>query len=86
MRSRRIFTSFNLSKHVPIAKARAHRFWWEWNLSKHVPVAKYWFVSLLIAWMISVITWCHVLEFLRGSQVSKREEIDQEIAFYVMKQ
>ena len=79
MRSCRIFTSFNLSKHVPIAKARSHRFWWEWNLSKHVPVAKYWFISLLIAWMISVITWFHVLEFFRGSQVSKREEIDQKL-------
>ena len=36
--------------------------------------------------MISVIAWCHVLVFLRGSQVSKREEIDQKIAVYVMKQ
>ena len=36
--------------------------------------------------MISVIVWCYVLVFIRGSQVSKRAEIDQEIAFYVMKQ
>jgi len=32
-------------------KTRSHRFWWEWNLWKRVPIAKYWFVSLLIAWM-----------------------------------
>ena len=85
MRSRRIFTSLNSSKHVPIAKTRSHRFWSEYNLSKHVPVAKYWFVSFLIAWTISVIVWCYVLVFIRGSQVSKRAENDQEIAFYVMK-
>ena len=85
MRSRRIFTSLNSSKHVPIAKTRSHRFWSEYNLSKHVPVAKYWFVSFLIAWIISVIVWCYVLVFIRGSQVSKRAENDQEIAFYVMK-
>ena len=86
MRPRRIFTSLNSSKHFPIAKTRSYRFWSEYNLSKHVPVAKYWFVSFLIAWIISVIVWCYVLVFIRGSQVSKRAENDQEIAFYVMKQ
>ena len=86
MRSRRIFINFKVIKHVPIAKTRSHRFWSEYNLSKHVPVAKYWFVSFLIAWIISVIVWCYVLVFIRGSQVSKRAEIYQEIAFYLMKQ
>ena len=85
MRSRRIFIGFKFIKRVPIAKTHSHRFWSEYNLSKHVPVAKYWFVSFLIAWIISVIVWCYVLVFIRGSQVSKRAENDQEIAFYVMK-
>ena len=85
MRSRRIFTSLNSSKHVPIAKTRSHRFWSEYNLSKHVPVAKFWFVSFLKARIISVILWCYVLVF-RGSEVSKRAEIDQEIVFHDMKQ
>ena len=75
MRSRRIFTSLNSSKHVPIAKTRSHRFWWEWNLSKHVPVAKYLFVSLLTAWISNVIVRCHVLVHLGGPQVLKRAEI-----------
>ena len=85
MCSHRIFISFKFIKRVPIAKTHSHRFWSEYNLSKHVPVAKYWFVSFLIAWIISVIVWCYVLVFIRGSQVSKRAENDQEIAFYVMK-
>ena len=81
MRSRRIFTSLNSSKHVPIAKTRSHRFWWEWNLSKHVPVAKYLFVSLLTAWISNVIVRCHVLVYLGGPQVLKRSEIYQELDF-----
>ena len=75
MRSRLIFTIFNLSKHVPIAKTRSHRFWWEWNLSKHAPVAKYFFVSLLTAWISNFIVRCHVLVYLGGPQVLKRSEI-----------
>ena len=72
MRSRCIFISLNLSKHVPIAKTRSHRFWHDYNLSKHVPVAKYWFVSLLTAWMINAIVRCYVLVFLGGPQVPKK--------------
>ena len=83
MRSRRIFISFKFIKHVPIAKTRSNRFWSECNLSKHVPIAKYWL--FLIAWIISVIVWCYGLVFIRGSKISKRAEIDQEIAFYLMK-
>ena len=73
MRSRRIFTSLNSSKHVPIAKTCSHRFWSEYNLSKHVPVAKYWFVLFWIPWRISEIVWFYMLVFIRGSKVSKKE-------------
>ena len=39
----------------------------------------------LTAWIISVIVRCYVLVFLGGPQVPKWAEIDQEIAFLVMK-
>ena len=66
---------------VSIYKTCSHCFWSEYNLSKHVPVAKYWFVSLLTAWIINANVWCYVLIFLRGPQVSKRAEIDQKKYF-----
>ena len=86
MRSRRIFTSFYLPKHVTIAKAHSHCFWWEWNLSNHVPVAKYWLVSLLTAWIINVIVRCCVLVFLGAAQVLKKIWYLSRNGFFVRKQ
>ena len=86
MRSRCIFISLNLSKHVPIAKTNSHHFWHDFNLSKHVPVAKYWFVSLLTAWIINAIVRCYVLVFLGGPQVPKKSWNWPRNGFFVMKQ
>ena len=79
MCSCRILIGFKFIKPVPIAFG-------EYNLSKHVPVAKYWFVLFWIPWRISEIVWFYMLVFIRGSKVSKRAEINQDIAFYVMEQ
>ena len=69
---------------VKIYKTPPHCFWPKHHLSKHLTVANY-CKTLLKAWIASVIVRCYVLVLLGGSQAPKWAEIDQEIAFLVMK-